>query len=391
MNFDLSPAELEFRDHLREWLSANVPARREVGPLWGDAEIEHRRAWQRKLQEGGYIGLAWPEEHGGRGATLMEQVIFNEEIARSRVPEPLNIIGLYMIGPTIIRFGTPEQKKRYLRNILTADEIWCQGFSEPDAGSDLGAIRCAAVDKGDHYEVSGQKVWTTLARVADWCMLLVRTGDSPSPNGRPGFTMVIVEMRSPGVTVRSLRDITGGSQFNAIFFDSVVVPKHQTLGPEGKGWNVAMTTLSHERGTLALDLAGRLELNLAEVLELARARSSSFTPERRDILRQELAQLNIEARALKLNGYRALPRILRTGDPGPEGAMGRLQWSQINQRLQELALEVAGLYGMVGNGASTNSHVEDFLRSQANSIAGGTSEILRNAIAERVLGLPRSR
>ena len=321
----------------------------------------------------------------------MEQVIFNEEIARSRVPEPLNIIGLYMVGPTIITFGTPEQKKRYLRNILTADEIWCQGFSEPDAGSDLAAIRCHAVDRADHYEVSGQKVWTTLAHVADWCMLLVRTGDSTRQSRRASFTMVIVDMHSRGVTVRPLRDMAGGSQFNAIFFDSVPVPKHQTLGSEGQGWDVAMTTLSHERGTLALDLAGRLELNLADVLELARERSSSLTPERREILRQQLAQLNIEARALKLNGYRALPRILRNGDPGPEGAMGRLQWSHINQRLQELALDVSGLHGMIGDGAAANSREEDFLRSRANSIAGGTSEILRNAIAERVLGLPRSR
>jgi alkylation response protein AidB-like acyl-CoA dehydrogenase len=321
----------------------------------------------------------------------MEQVVFNEEVARVRAPDPLNRIGLFMVGPTIISAGTEEQKQRYLRGILNADEIWCQGFSEPNAGSDLAAIQCRAVDRGDHYEVSGQKVWTTLARIADWCLLMTRTANEASR--RTAFTMLLVDMHCPGVSVRPLRDMTGGSQFNEVFFDSVRVPKTQTLGEPGNGWSVAMTTLAHERGTLALSLAMELDMVLDEVVELARARLPSLDANRRSALRQRIAELAIEARTLRLNGYRALRNMQRSEDPGPEGAMGRLHWSNINQRLQDVGLDLLGMEGAVTDSESAvvSRRIEQFLAGRGQSIAGGTSEILRSTVAERLLGLPRSR
>jgi alkylation response protein AidB-like acyl-CoA dehydrogenase len=353
--------------------------------------MQRRREWQRTLFDGGYAGLAWPREYGGRGATLMEQVVFNEEVARVRAPDPLNRIGLYMVGPTIIAAGTEEHKQRYLRGILSADEIWCQGFSEPNAGSDLAAIQCRAVDRGNYYEVSGQKVWTTLARIADWCLLLTRT--SKEASRRTAFTMLLVDMHTPGISVRPLRDMTGGSQFNEMFFDAVRVPKAQTLGEAGTGWSVAMTTLAHERGTLALSLAMELDMVLDEVVELARDRMPSLDANRRAALRQRIAELAIEARTLRLNGYRALRNMLRSEDPGPEGAMGRLHWSGINQRRQEVGLDLLGMEAAISDSESiaATRRIEQFLAARGQSIAGGTSEILRSTVAERLLGLPRSR
>jgi alkylation response protein AidB-like acyl-CoA dehydrogenase len=321
----------------------------------------------------------------------MEQVVFNEEVARVRAPDPLNRIGLYMVGPTIIAAGTEEQKQRHLREILSADEIWCQGFSEPNAGSDLAAIQCRAVDRGDHYEVTGQKVWTTLARIADWCLLMTRTAKDSSR--RTAFTMLLVDMHSPGVSVRPLRDMTGGSQFNEMFFDSVQVPKAQTLGEPGNGWSVAMTTLAHERGTLALSLAMELDMVLDEIVDLARDRMPSLDASRQATLRQRIAGLAIEARTLRLNGYRALRNMVRSEDPGPEGAMGRLHWSGINQRLQDVGLDLLGMEGAMSGSDSmlVTRRIEQFLAGRGQSIAGGTSEILRSTVAERLLGLPRSR
>jgi alkylation response protein AidB-like acyl-CoA dehydrogenase len=391
MNFDLSPSEQEFRHGLRLWLAEHAPREPAVGPLWSDPEMERRRAWQRTLFDGGYAGLAWPREYGGRGATLMEQIVFNEEVARVRAPDPLNRIGLYMAGPTIIVAGNEEQKQRYLRSILNADEIWCQGFSEPNAGTDLASIQTRAVDRDDHYEVSGQKVWTTLARIADWCLLLTRTSTQSPP--RFAFTMLLVDMHSPGVSVRPLKDMTGGSQFNEVFFDRVRVPKSHVLGEPGSGWSVAMTTLAHERGTLALSLAMELDMVLEEVIELARERLPMLDPDRRVVFRQRIAELAIEARTLRLNGYRALPNMMRSEDPGPEGAMGRLHWSGINQRLQEIGMDLLGMAAltMTGEPSQVTRRGEQFLAARGQSIAGGTSEILRSTVAERLLGLPRSR
>jgi alkylation response protein AidB-like acyl-CoA dehydrogenase len=384
MDFDLTPAERAFRDELRSWLRDNRPA-------WADGDdedatsrnwLERRVAWQRTLHEAGYIGLNWPKEFGGRGATLMEQVILGQEMIEARAPGPINVIGLGMGGPVIIAHGTEEQKRRYLSRILSADEIWCQGFSEPNAGSDLSALQTRAVDMGDHYSVTGQKVWTTLAHVSSWCLLLTRERQEENP--RRGLTYLIVDMRSPGVEVRPLVQITGEAEFNEVFFNEVQVPKEQVLGRPGQGWDVAITTLLHERGTLGTTLANQASVAARELIDHARASGRS----RERLLRQAVAQHYVEARTLQLVGQRAVSSVMKSGIPGPEGSIMKLFYSELNQRMQETAIDLMGPAGQVEDG---NRWQYGFLRSRANTIEAGTSEVLRNILAERVLGLPRSR
>ena len=381
MDFELDESEKAFRDEVRAWLKANAPKDDSSETSQGTL-IANRRAWQKKLNEAGYVGITWPKEYGGRGAGFMEQLIFNDEMIVAQTPEPINVIGLGMGGPVVIAHGTEEQKKRYLPPLLSAEEIWCQGFSEPDAGSDLSGLQTRAEDKGDHYLVNGQKVWTTLAHVAKWCMLLTRERKEENP--RHGLTYLLVDMESPGVEVRPLVQITGDAEFNEIFFKDVKVPKSQILGEAGEGWAVAMTTLLHERGTLGMALATRAQITAAELADHTRKLGRGSDP----LVRQKVAQHTIEARALQLNGYRALTAMKRNGIPGPEGSILKLMWSELNQRMTETAVDVAGAAGQVGE--STGWKYQ-FLRSRANTIEAGTSEVLRNILAERVLGLPRSR
>jgi alkylation response protein AidB-like acyl-CoA dehydrogenase len=382
MDFELSPSEQAFRDEVHAWLAANKPREDASVEPGQKAWIDHRRSWQKKLYEAGYVGITWPTEYGGRGRTLMEQLIFNDEMILAQTPEPINVIGMGMGGPVVISHGTDEQKKRYLPPLLSAEEIWCQGFSEPNAGSDLSALQTRAEDKGDHYVVNGQKVWTTLAHVAKWCMLLARERKEANP--RDGLTYLLVDMESPGIEVRPLVQITGDAEFNEIFFKDVKVPKSQILGNAGGGWAVAMTTLLHERGTLGMALATRAQITAAELAEHARKLGRGSDP----LVRQKVAQYTIEARALQLNSFRAVTAVKRTGIPGPEGSILKLMWSELNQRMAEAALDMAGPAGQIGDGEGWKYQ---FLRSRANTIEAGTSEILRNILAERVLGLPRSR
>jgi alkylation response protein AidB-like acyl-CoA dehydrogenase len=377
MDFELTASERAFRDEVRGWLRANVP--RDDG---GEMDVAGRRAWQKKLHEAGYVGMNWPEEYGGRGATLMQQLLFNQEFIEARAPQPINVIGLGMGGPVVITHGTEAQKKRYLEPLLTADEIWCQGFSEPNAGSDLSALQTRAEDRGDRYVVNGQKVWTTLAHVAKWCMLLARERREENP--RHGLTYLLVDMETKGVEVRPLVQMTGDAEFNEVFFHDVEVPKSQILGQAGEGWAVAMTTLLHERGTLGMALATQAQITIAELADHARGRGRGDDP----LVRQKIAQHYIEARALQLNGYRAITQIMKTGIPGPEGSLMKLFWSELNQRMAETAIDIEGMMGQVSDG---DPWKYAFLRSRANTIEAGTSEVLRNIVAERVLGLPRSR
>ena len=383
MDFELSDSERQFRDEVRAWLKTNTP---HDGSAEGVGEqrsfIESRRAWQNKLNQAGYVGMTWPKEYGGRGRSFMDQLIFNDEMILAHAPEPINVIGLGMGGPVVIAHGTDEQKKRYLPPLLSAEEIWCQGFSEPNAGSDLSGLQTRAEDKGDHYLVNGQKVWTTLAHVAKWCMLVARERKETNP--RDGLTYLLVDMESPGVEVRPLVQITGDAEFNEIFFHDVKVPKSQILGEPGQGWAVAMTTLLHERGTLGLALATRAQITAAELAEHARKLGRGSDP----LVRQRIAQHTIEARALQLNGYRAVTAVKRNGIPGPEGSILKLMWSELNQRMAETAMDIAGPAAQVGDG---DGWKYQFLRSRANTIEAGTSEVLHNILAERVLGLPRSR
>ena len=378
MDLTLSPQEESFRDELRAWIGEHHPGREPEGD---EAGFEFRRSWQRKLHEAGWAGVSWPKEYGGRGATLVEQAIYNEEVVRAQAPSAANVLGLAMGGPTVIAHGTEEQKQRYLEPILSAQEIWCQGFSEPEAGSDLAALKTRAVRDGDDWVVTGQKVWTTLAHHAKWCMLVART-DLDAPKHK-GLTYFILDMEQPGVQVRPLRQITGEAEFNELFLEEARIPHANIVGGEGNGWAVAITTLMHERATLAFGLQIQVKIALRELMAQARESGAAADP----VVRDRLAQLYIEAEVLRLNAYRGLSAIMKTGVPGPEGSLGKWQWAEVNQALTELALDIAGPRAQL--------HSDDwtyrFLRARANSIEGGTTEILKNIVAERVLGLPRMR
>jgi alkylation response protein AidB-like acyl-CoA dehydrogenase len=359
-----SPDEAAFREGVRAWLGENLPA-------------EPGREWSRKIYDAGYAGLTWPVEYGGRGEPYSHQAIVLEEFARAEAPQHMGVIGLGMAGPTIMAHGSEEQKQRYLSKILSADEIWCQGFSEPGAGSDLAAVRTRVEARDGHFLVNGQKVWSSFAHIADHC-ILVGLGDPEAPRYR-GLTYVIVDMKTPGVEVRPLRQITGEAEFNEIFFTDVEVPRENLLGEIGGGWQVAMTTLLHERGTLGFALGGALELQVTKLLALAKQRAADDP-----LIRDRVAQEWIELQALKLTNYRSLTTLMKTGIPGPEGSGAKLHWSEQNQRLTKLAMEILG-------GEDDGYWRHQQLRSRGNTIEAGTSEILRNIISERVLGLPRSR
>ena len=384
MDLTLSQAEEAFRDELRAWLAANHPGSEPSGE---EAAFDFRRDWQRQLHEAGWAGLSWPTEFGGRGATLIEQAIFNEEMARAQAPQVANVLGLAMGGPTVIAHGTEEQKHRFLQPILSAEEIWCQGFSEPESGSDLASLKTRAVRDGDEWVVTGQKVWTTFAHHAKWCMLVART-DPDAPKHK-GLTYFLMDMEQDAVQVRPLRQITGEAEFNELFLEEARIPDENIVGGEGNGWAVAITTLMHERATLAFGLQVAVRIALGELIEDARqAPASNGSAASEDpLVRQRLAQLLIESEVLRLNAYRSLSAVMRTGVPGPEGSLGKWHWSEVNQALTELAVEIAGPRAMLADTEWTYR----FLRARANSIEGGTTEILKNIVAERVLGLPRMR
>lgn len=381
MNLRDTPEEARFRAELRTWLDENLPPERR-GMRGGAQRFDDGfgREWSRKLYEAGYAGLTWPKEYGGAGAPHSFQAIFLEELARAQAPAHVGVIGLGMAGPTIMAHGTEEQKSRHLAKILSAEEIWCQGFSEPGAGSDLAAVRTRAERRGDVYVVNGQKVWSSFAHIADWCILLT-CSDPDGPRYR-NLTYLLVDMRSPGIEVRPLRQLTGEAEFNEIFFADVEVPVENRLDEEGNGWAVAMTTLMHERATLGFALTAQLEVGVNRLLELARERANGDP-----LARDRVAREWIELQALRYTNYRALAAYERTGVPGPEGSVAKLRWSEQNQRLTKLGRELLGPEGLLDDGWW---HYQQ-LRSRGNTIEAGTSEVLRTIIAERVLGLPRSR
>ena len=344
------------------------------------------REWSRKLSDAGYAGLTWPKEYGGGGAPYSYHAILLEELARAEAPQHIGVIGLGMAGPTIMAHGTIQQKARYLPKILSAEEIWCQGFSEPGAGSDLASVRTHVDVRDDGFVVNGQKVWSSWAHIADFCILVGRNEPDAPPH--QGLTYVIVDMHAPGVEVRPLRQITGEAEFNEIFLTDVAVPRENLLGEVGEGWAVAMTTLLHERGTLGFALTGALDVAVRKLVTLAAERGDG-----NGLLRDRVAREWIELQALKLTNYRALTQLMKTGVPGPEGSVTKLHWSESSQRLTKLALELIGpdaqLVDEDGREGGYWQHAQ--LRSRGNTIEAGTSEVLRNIIAERVLGLPRGR
>ncbi|HEV2076208.1 MAG TPA: acyl-CoA dehydrogenase family protein [Thermoleophilaceae bacterium] len=378
MDLTLSPEEQSFRDELRAWLEGNHPG---PEPEGDEAAFRFRRDWQKRLHEAGWAGVSWPEEFGGRGATLVEQAIFNEEMVRSKAPPQANVLGLAMGGPTVIAHGSDEQKKRFLGPILSADEIWCQGFSEPDSGSDLASLKTSARRSNGGWVVSGQKVWTTFAHHAKWCMLVART-DREAPKHK-GLTYFLMDMDQEAVQVRPLVQITGEPEFNELFIEDAEIPDENVVGGEGAGWQVAITTLMHERATLAFALQVQVKIALGELMALAREHGLEHDP----LVRQRIGQLAIEAEVLRLNAYRGLTKIMKHGVPGPEGSLGKWQWSEVNQALTETAMEIRGPEAPLAE----SEWAYRFLRARANSIEGGTTEILKNIVAERILGLPRLR
>ena len=393
MDFRDTADEAEFRRALRTWLVENLPSDWvDRMPTVGRYDEALARTWSRTLYDGGYVGLTWPKEYGGGGAPHTYQGIFLEETARIGAPDHIGGIGLGMAGPTIIAWGSHEQKKRYLPPLLAGEEIWCQGFSEPGSGSDLAGARTRAELDGDEWVVNGQKVWSSYAHIADWCILVVRT--DPEAEKHRGLSYLLVDMRTPGVEVRPLRQITGDPEFNEVFFTDVRVPRESMLGNPGDGWNVAMTTLLHERGTLGFALTAALERQVLNLVKLAKEqRNDGSRPADDPVIRDRIAQQWIDLQALRFTNYRSLTSLQKTGVPGPEGSVAKLHWSETNQRLTKLALSLEGLASQLdGEGGVWDGYWQyQQLRSRGNTIEAGTSEVLRNIIAERVVGLPRSR
>jgi alkylation response protein AidB-like acyl-CoA dehydrogenase len=396
MDLSDSPEQAEFRAKARRWLEENKPAGiidRGFSLPIDEASVRALREWQRRLYEAGYLGISWPTAYGGQGKTIVESAIFNEEMARVRAPAPLNELGLSMGGPTILEHGTEEQKSRYISKILSCEEVWCQGFSEPGSGSDLAALTTRATLQGDEFIVNGQKLWTSLGHIADWCMLLVRT-DLQVPKHR-GISYLLVDMHSPGIAVRPLKQMTGEAEFNQLLFEDVRVPRANLLGPLNGGWGVAITTLMNERATLSLATVMRFRNVFDDLAELARNTMRDGTcrvaPE---IIRQTLAQFFVELESMKYLAYRNFSRLQRGGTPGPEGSISKVLWSELNQRMNEFALSLLGARAPLNE---SSPYLPDggrwqygLLRSRGNTIEEGTSEIQRGIIAERLLGLPKS-
>jgi alkylation response protein AidB-like acyl-CoA dehydrogenase len=392
VDLTFSAAEEAFRAELRAWLAGNRPSDPGEHATLAD-EVAFLRVWQQKLAAAGWVGIHWPRAYGGRGASVVENYIFQEEMAAARTPEIIGRIGVNLVGPTLIAHGTEEQKRRFLPKIMPAEDIWCQLFSEPGAGSDLTALRTKAERRGDGWIVNGQKVWTSYAQFARWGILLART-DPAAPKAK-GISFFVCDMQAPGVTVRPLRQMTGGEEFNEVFLEDVFVPREQLVGAEHDGWRIANTTLTHERGTSPRQLVINRML-LDDLLRLAREGVHGRQPAAtQPTVRQRLAQHWIEVEITKLNNWRTLTRVQRNLPLGPEASFVKLFWSEMSQRIHDTLMTVLGPDGLCWQpgprAVSGGRLVRSYLYYRSASIFAGTSEIQRNILAERVLGLPRSR
>lgn len=395
MNLQDTPDEARFRQEVRRWLQANLP------PGWGtDAHplpddmgerVEFLKRWQRTLFDGGWAGLSWPREFGGRDVGVFESIIYHEEYTRAAAPNMINLsVGPSLVGPTLIAAGAHWQKERFLEPILRGDEVWCQGFSEPGAGSDLAALRTRGEVVGDEVIVTGQKIWTSFARQAEWCILVVRT--NPDVPKHKGLTFLLVDMQTPGIEIRPLREMTGEAWFNEVFFDRVRVPLANVVGEIDRGWDIVMTTLAHERGSSAQH--ARLTADLERLIALARRTPrGSGTAADDPVIRQKLAQFASEIMIVRMTSYRNAGEIARNGIPGPEGSTLKLFWSELDQRVKQAAIEILGPAGLVPEGdpyaVDGGYWAYEMLWSRAATIYAGTSEVQRNILAQRVLGLPR--
>jgi alkylation response protein AidB-like acyl-CoA dehydrogenase len=390
----LTPGEEALRDEVRAFLDEHL-TEDELPPDF-DERIEWLRAWQRTLNEAKLVGLSWPVEFGGRGATIMEKIVVGQEMARAGAPEIIGSIGLEVVGPSIIEFGTDAQKERFVAPIVSADEIWCQGFSEPEAGSDLASLRTRAEDNGDHFLINGQKIWTSYAQYARWCAVLAKTNRHAPAH--KGISYIIVDLGSPGITVRPLELSTGDAEFGEVFFENVEVPKENLLGKLNGGWAIAMHTLAHERGPYAMARQTMLNVMLDRLIrEAGRIQRDGVTAIEMPEIRSALASAKVSVEVLKHQCYRSIGQALATGSPGFESSVDKVLLGRAEQQLAQAALDVLGPYATLTDETWEQLyrvHPEEwhhtYLYGRAGSVYGGTAQIQKNIIAERILGLPRS-
>ncbi|MDJ0853318.1 MAG: acyl-CoA dehydrogenase family protein [Myxococcota bacterium] len=391
MDLRFTPEQEKFRSELREWIADNLerPFTDEVRDPRHDADslVEVRRRWQRKLHEAGYLGMGWPAEWGGRGATAVEEAILQEELYRADAPLVPNFLGISLLGPALIHHGTEEQRRRFIPKMLSCEEIWCQGFSEPGAGSDLAALRTRAEPEGDDWRITGQKVWTTFGPWADWIFVLARTGE----DRHGGITFFLVPIDQPGVDMRGLKQITGESEFGEVFFDGALAKGEHVVGELGEGWRIAMTVLSYERGAAALGPPAEYEGQLSGLVEGLR---ESGALERPDV-REKLGRLVVENEVMRSNGLRTLANLAAGNPPGAESSIEKIFWSEYHQRLTDVALDLLGPQGqLVARSPRARPEVDwayQYMWSRAGTIYSGSSEIQRNIIAKRVLRMPSAR
>jgi len=395
MDLRFSAEDEAFRAEFRAWLDENLPATWRDQAFWSqlspDEAFDKRRQWEADKARAGWAGIHWPVEFGGRGGTAAQKAIYDEEMARANAPLTVNALGLTFLAPTVMAIGTPEQKREIIGPLLRNEVIWCQGFSEPNAGSDLAAVRTKGVTDGDEFVVSGQKIWTSSALHADRMFALVRTGDGEHKH--QGLSMLLVDLHSPGVDVRPLRQLSGANDFGEVFLDDVRVPRSQVLGTEGRGWDVAMLLLSFERGSSAIGQYTMYRNELDEIIDLARRTERDGRPvAEHPVIRQRIAQAVVHLETLRLHSLHVLTEVERGKPLGATSSLTKLHWSRTHQELGELFTDVAGAgHGLTGGAAPPQERwlQRSWLWSRSETIWGGSSEIQRNIVSEHLLGLPR--
>jgi alkylation response protein AidB-like acyl-CoA dehydrogenase len=391
MRLSLDEAGERIREEVRRFLGTHMVAPVEL-PDDLDARMTALRLWQRELYDAGLVGIAWPQEYGGGGLTAAEQMVANQEMARAGAPELIGVIGLEVVGPSILAYASEAQKRAYVPRILTAEDIWCQGFSEPEAGSDLASLKTRAEDCGDHFVVSGQKTWTSYAQYAKWCAVLARTDPDAPPH--KGISYLVVDMEDPGVEVRPLRQITGDAEFGEVFFDEVAVPKENLIGGLNEGWSIAMHTLSHERGPAVAGRQIKLRILLDRLIDEASGFTRDGSPAVDDpAVLGQLARAHIALEVLRHQTYRSNGKMLMTGEPGLESSIDKVWLAIAEQTLGDACLDVMGPRTASGDwdhGRYTTELQNVYLYGRAASVYGGSLQIQKNIIAQRILGLPRS-
>lgn len=392
MDLSFTPEETAFRQEIRSWLAANPPV---ADPELFSHDLTTRvaagRRWQRRMCDAGWVGVSWLKEFGGRGATLTEEIIYGQELARAGAPELVNIVGINMLGPLLIQYGRPDQKKRFLPGILTGEDIWCLGMSEPNAGSDLASLETRAVLDGDEFVINGEKVWSSYASYSSYCFLVVRT--DPDLPRHKGISCLALPMNSPGIQIRPLVQMHGDQEFCQLYFDQVRVPKDALIGELNRGWEVVLATLHHERSTYAFSHQVVLKQYVTGMLALAREAEAQGRPGISDpIVRQRIAQAMIEVDVLNYYSLKRIGDIEKNG-LNAESSVDKLYWTEMNQRLQDTAMSILGPFGQINSGSEYSAldgrWIHDFLHSKADTIYSGTSEIQRNTIADMILKLPR--